>query len=86
MNSIKSNSLNSKKGWFGFFKKIITLLLIAVANNIQLITEDIFPLRHMVVMGFIANEVVSILENSASFGVKYPEKVIKILEQLKDSE
>lgn len=61
------------------------LIIVATAFLIQQAVSLDFPVREIVVMFFIGNEGISILENSAEIGVPIPEKLREILYQLKDT-
>lgn len=75
--------LNSKTGFRGILKKIVILILVALANCIGQITE-IETLRDMICGFYIANESLSILENAARMQIPYTEKLKTVLEQLKN--
>ncbi len=74
-------ALNSTKGFRGICKKIIILLLVALAHELDKITGQ--PLiQTMVVWFFIGNEGLSIVENAAKAGLPIPQKLRDTLEQL----
>ena len=83
--AVISKKLSSKTGFRGIAKKIFILCLVAVGHMIDthIIGEN--SLCRSAVIGFyIANEGISILENSADIGIPLPKKLIEIFEQLKD--
>ena len=73
--------LDSHKGFRGICKKIVIILLIVLAHELEKAT-GIPTVQSIVVWFFIGNEGLSILENSAKAGVPVPEKLRKTLEQL----
>lgn len=74
-------ALNSQKGFKGICKKIIIILLVALAHELDKMTGQ--PLvQTMVVCFFIGNEGLSIVENAAKAGLPIPQKLRETLEQL----
>lgn len=75
---------NSTLGFKGILKKIGILTLIAVAAQIDVLTNMNGVVRTLVIYYFVANEGLSILENLAQSGVPIPEflksKLIKLKE------
>ena len=47
---------------------------------------EIDGLRYLVISFYLANEGISILENTCKLGVPIPEKIKEVLEQLKEGE
>lgn len=81
--AVHNKNVNSEIGWKGIVKKVFTLLVVAVAFIIETATEGAFAIREIVIMFFIANEAISLIENAGKIGIPIPEKLIQILEQLK---
>lgn len=79
--------LSSEIGFKGLLKKIVMFIVIAVAFVIQQLIGGTIPLRECVIMFYISNEAISLLENAAIF-VPIPDKLRDVLLQLreKDSE
>lgn len=75
-------SLNSRIGWKGLAKKAMTLGIVAVAVRLDVVLSTDY-IRDMVIIGFTANEGLSILENAALLGVPMPSVVKKALEVMK---
>lgn len=73
--------LDSHKGFRGICKKIVIILLIVLAHELEKAT-GLPAVQSVVVWFFIGNEGLSIIENSAKAGVPVPEKLRKTLEQL----
>lgn len=81
---IANKELSSAIGYRGLLKKIGILIVVATAHLIG--TYLGFEVRVWVIGYYIANEGISILENTGRIGVPYPEKLIGILKQLKDKD
>lgn len=77
--------LSSEIGFKGLLKKIVMFIVIAVAFVIQELIGGTIPLREVVIMFYIANEGLSLLENAAVF-VPVPDKLKSVLLQLRESE
>lgn len=82
--AIYTKSVSSETGYKGILKKITILVIVAVANIIQVLTGGIVAIREIVIMFYIANEGISILENVAAVSQKMPESLKNILLQLRD--
>lgn len=81
----KNGHLSSKAGFKGILKKITMLLFVCMAKYAGDMF-DIKGLRDMIITFFAVNDCISILENGGRIGVKYPEKLKNILEDLLESE
>lgn len=80
-------NLDSKLGFKGIAKKVMILALVAVGAQVDKITgTDGYMCRTIVTMFYIANESLSIVENSAKMGLPVPKKLIECLEQLKGND
>ena len=77
--------LSSEIGFKGLLKKIVMFIVIAVAFVIQQLIGGTVPLREVVIMFYIANESLSLLENAAIF-VPIPEKLKSVLLQIRDKD
>lgn len=79
--------LSSAVGAKGIAKKIFMLLIVAVANivDINVIGEG-HVLRTVTTVFYIANECISLIENAGRIGVPVPKKLLDVLEQLKNTE
>jgi len=78
-----SASLNSLRGWRGICKKIMTLAVVIVANQIDLVLSLGDTTRSLAVFFLLGNEGLSILENLAALGIPLPPVVRERLEQLR---
>ena len=75
--------LNSNRGFRGICKKIMILLLIVLAHELEKAT-GIPAVQSIVVWFFIGNEGLSIIENAAKAGIPVPAKLRDTLEQLQN--
>ena len=75
--------LSSEIGFKGIIKKIMVFVVVAVAYNVQKMTGNAIPLREIVIVFFICNEALSILENAAEF-INIPQQLKDVLLQLRD--
>ncbi|MBR5582982.1 MAG: phage holin family protein [Lachnospiraceae bacterium] len=78
----ESGSLESKAGWKGLCRKGMTLLIVLIACRIDLVMGTNF-VRDAVVIGYIANETISIVENAGLMGLPIPSVITKAIEVLK---
>lgn len=75
--------LNSKVGFKGIFKKIMILSLVAVAHLIdQVLGGGNSLVRDAVIFFYLANELLSILENAGRTGLPIPSVLTKAVDVL----
>jgi len=81
----ESGGLESKTGFTGLCKKGMILGIVFIAAQLDLLsgTEMI---RDAVIIGYIVNEAVSIIENAGLMGVPIPPAIVKAVELLKNKE
>ena len=77
-----NGALESRAGWKGLCRKGVTLLVVLVACRLDLVMGSSF-IRDAVVIAFIANETISIVENAGLMGVPIPGVVVRASEILK---
>ena len=82
---IYTKQLSSEIGFRGLLKKIVMFIVIAVSFVIQGLIGGTIPLREVVIMFYIANEGLSLLENAAVF-TPIPDKLKNVLLQLRDKD
>ncbi len=75
--------LSSQRGFRGICKKIVILLLVALAHELDRATGQP-AIQSLVVWFFLGNEGLSIVENAAKAGLPIPSKLKDTLEQLTD--
>lgn len=85
----KNGALESSVGFKGLFRKGMVLLIVLIAYRMDLVIGVTY-IRNTVIIGFIANECISIIENAGLMGIELPpalEKAIDILtEKSKEGE
>lgn len=80
------HKLNSEIGFKGITKKLLLFCIVGVAHVLDLYVLGTGAVcRSAVVLFYIANEGLSIIENVARCGLPIPEKLKIILEQLKEN-
>ena len=85
MCAIVDKKLSSAVGFKGICKKCLILMLVGVANIIDLhVVGTGSALRGAVICFYMSNEGLSLLENAAYIGLPIPDKLREILEQLHD--
>lgn len=83
-----SGALESRAGWKGLCKKAMTLLFVLVAHRLDMVIGTTY-IRDAVVIAFVANELISIVENAGLMGVPMPaaiENAIDILQKKVDKD
>ena len=79
----ETGALESYTGWKGLFRKGVTLLIVLVACRLDVILGSDF-IRDAVVIAFIANETISIIENAGLMGIPIPAVITKAIDVLKE--
>lgn len=69
-----NGALRSETGWKGLCRKIMTLLFVWAAYRVDL-TIGTSYIRDAVIIAFIANELISIVENAGLMGIPLPEVI-----------
>lgn len=83
----EGGGLSSKVGFIGIAKKGFIMILVLLATMLdRAIGNNTYIFQSSLVLYYIANEGLSILENAALLGVKFPEKLKKALEALREQE
>lgn len=78
----KTGTLESHAGWKGLCKKGVSLMVVLVACRLDLVMGSNF-IRDAVVIAFIGNETISIIENAGLMGIPIPTVITKAIEVLK---
>lgn len=81
----KSGGLSSLAGWKGIARKGITLLIVLIANRLDIMLNVVY-IRDAVIIAFTVNEILSIIENAAVMGIPIPEVIKKAIDLLKNKE
>lgn len=79
--------LSSKAGFVGIARKAVMMLVVLVATLLdKTLGNETMVFQSALVFYYIANEGLSILENAALLGVKFPEKLKRALETMREKE
>ncbi len=79
--------LNSKIGYIGFLKKATIMLVIILANWLDILTTSDMPVfKTLAIYFYIGMEGLSILENLNQIGVPIPKPITKYLNQISKEE
>lgn len=76
-----SGALESKAGWKGLCRKGMSLLFVLIAYRLDLAIASNY-IRDAVIIGFIVNETISIVENAGLMGVPLPKAINKAIDIL----
>ncbi len=77
--------LSSAVGFKGIARKACILIVVMLAVMLdRIIGSDGWVFRTLCAYFYIANEGISIIENSAAIGIPIPKRLRDVLEQLKD--
>lgn len=81
----ENGSLSSHIGWKGLCKKCVMLLFVLIAHRLDLVIGTDY-IRNTVIIGFIANELISIVENAGLMGIPMPKVIMKAIDVLQSKE
>lgn len=81
----ENGALKSSSGLKGLCRKCMILFIIVIMSQIGK-AANIDYLRNTAIIGFIANEIISIVENAGLMGVPLPKIVYKAIDILNDKE
>ena len=81
----ETGTLESRAGWKGLCKKGMTLLIVLVAAQLDKITGT-NVIRNGVIIAYVANEAISIIENAGLMGIPIPKIIINAIDILKKNE
>lgn len=73
--------LDSQVGWKGLARKFVTILIVVIANLVDMML-GLHYIRDAAIIGFCANECISILENAGHMGLPIPKVLICAIEEL----
>ena len=83
MCAVLDKTLSSRVGFRGIFKKALILIMVGIANIVDVhVVGTGSALRGAVICFYLSNEGLSLLENAAYIGLPVPEKLKEILSQL----
>ncbi|MCR8983119.1 MULTISPECIES: holin family protein [Brevibacillus] len=76
--------LKSKIGLIGIARKVFIFAMVAVAHLIDTALGDQHVFRNATIFFYLANEALSIIENTGRIGLPVPEVIKKAVDVLKD--
>lgn len=83
MCAVLDKKLSSAVGFKGIFKKVLILMLVGVANVVDLnVMGTGSALRGAIIAFYLSNEGLSLLENVVHIGLPVPDKLKDVLAQL----
>lgn len=77
----ETGGLESRAGWKGLVRKVCTLLIVMVAYRIDVALGTTY-LMNAAVIGFIVNELISLVENAGLMGIPMPKAITKAIDIL----
>lgn len=81
----ETGNLSSRAGWKGLLKKFVTLLLVIIANRLDVQIGSTI-VRDAVCIAFIVNELLSIVENAGLMGIPIPKVITNAIAILNKEE
>ena len=78
----KTGALSSWSAWKGLCRKGVSLLFVLIAYRLDLVL-GVNYIRTAVIIGFIVNELISIIENAGIMGIPIPSAITKAIDMLK---
>lgn len=78
-----NGGLNSSIGWRGLCKKVISLLLVLMSERIDLLMQTSI-IQEGITFAFIANELLSIVENAGMIGIPIPKVLVNAVDVLQN--
>lgn len=80
-NKTKDGRLSSQAGFIGIIRKAVMFMVIIVAYQLEKVS-GVSEVRNIVIISFIANECLSILENAVNMGVPVPPVLKRVISSL----
>ncbi len=81
--AIREKTVSSEIGFHGICKKVMIFTLVALGHVIdEYVIGTGSSLRTMLIMFYLSNEGISVIENASKMGVPVPDKIKVILQQL----
>ena len=81
----ESGALSSKYCWEGLAKKIMTLIFVGIGYQVDLLIGTTY-IKDCICISFIANELISIIENAGLMGIPIPKVLSNAVDVLKVKE
>jgi len=80
----KSGALESRAGLKGLCRKCMILLCVLVGHRLDIVTGATY-IKDAIVIAFMANELISIIENLGLMGINLPTVLIKAVDILQNT-
>jgi len=80
----KEGKLNSETGLWGIARKVAIFAVVAVAHMIDTALGDAHLFRDATIFFYLANELLSIIENAGRVGVPIPEVIRRAVDVLRE--
>ena len=81
----ESGALESRAGFKGLCRKGVALLIVLVAVRLDIVMHTSY-IKDAVIIAFIANESISIIENAGLMGIPVPSIIAKAIDVLKEKD
>ena len=78
----ENGALESRAGWKGLCRKGVTLLIVLIATRLDIAVGTTY-IRDAVVIAFVADEALSIIENAGLMGIPIPAVIREMIDVLK---
>lgn len=78
----ENGALETRTSFKGLIRKCCIIIIVMIVTRLELTLGDTVFCRNTVIVFFLANEILSILENAGLMGVKYPKFIRDALEVL----
>lgn len=77
----ESGALESRAGWKGLCRKFVTLMIVVLAHGL----DDVLNINYVkdaMIIGFVSNETISIIENAGLMGIPMPPVINRAIDLL----
>ena len=82
--AIMDKSLWSRKSLFGYMRKLLVFAIIIMSNLLDVVMGFGGALVYATVLFYIANELLSVVENAGQLGLPLPPKILEVLQVIQD--
>lgn len=80
---VVTGKLSSKVRYIGIAKKVFIFVMVAIGHTVDQLLGDDHLVRDTVIFFYIANELISILENAGRIGLPIPSVIQKAVDVLR---
>ena len=78
----ESGTLESRAGWKGLCRKGVILLIVLIAARLDILLGTSNIVRNAAIIGYSANELISVVENAGLMGVPIPSVIQQAIDVL----